>query len=95
MCHQENGDVWVHYPEGSRNWREVQHRPVWCSLAEARAYCRSQSCRILTEGEYSLAVAFDPCGARFDPGLPLLLMRFLYSSFFRRISITCLFMKTS
>jgi formylglycine-generating enzyme required for sulfatase activity len=60
----EDGDVWVHYPEGTRNWREVRHRPAWCSLAEARAYCRAMSRRLMTEEEHALATAFDPCSAR-------------------------------
>jgi len=59
--------VWVHYPEGSCNWREVQHRPVWCSLAEACAFCRSRSLRLMNEAEHALAVASDPTGVRFNP----------------------------
>jgi formylglycine-generating enzyme required for sulfatase activity len=60
----EDGDVWVHYPEASFHWRDVQDRPVWCSLAEARAFCAANKCRLMTEPEYERALAFDPHGHR-------------------------------
>ena len=45
-------DIYVHMPEGSFHWKEVAHCPVYCSLAEASAYCRSHGGRIMTEPEY-------------------------------------------
>ena len=56
--------MWVHYPEGTWNWREVAERPVWCSLAEAQAFCKARGCRIMTEPEYMLALESDPSGTR-------------------------------
>jgi dimethylhistidine N-methyltransferase len=60
----DGGEVFVHFPEGTVHWMEVAERPVWCSLAEARAYCKGRSCRIVTEPEYLRAVDTDPAGTR-------------------------------
>lgn len=62
---QAEGDVWVHYPEGTWNWQQVKDRPVWCSLAEAQAYCSFKGGRVMTEAEYSRAVDVDPHGNRY------------------------------
>lgn len=48
----DNEQIYVHMPEGSFHWKDVAHCPVYCSLAEASAYCRSQGGRIMTEPEY-------------------------------------------
>lgn len=62
---QEEGDVWVHYPEGSWHWTQVQHRPVWCSLAEASAYCVFKRARIMTEAEYQRILDLNVPQARY------------------------------
>lgn len=61
-CNSAQGDkeVWVHYPEGTRHWQDIKERPVWCSRAEALAFCRSQGCRLMSEAEYKRA---DDCDA--------------------------------
>jgi len=45
-------EIYVHMPEGSFHWKDVAHCPVYCSLAEASAYCKSLGGRIMTESEY-------------------------------------------
>lgn len=45
------GEIHVHMPEGSFHWREVSQCPVYCSLAEATAYCKLHGGRVMTEPE--------------------------------------------
>jgi formylglycine-generating enzyme required for sulfatase activity len=48
----EGEEIYVHMPEGSFHWKEVADCPVYCSLAEATAYCKLHKGRIMTEHEY-------------------------------------------
>lgn len=70
---QADKDVWVHYPEGTHHWSRVSERPVWCSLAEAKAFSKARGCRVMTEPEYNLALAYDPHGSRSEIPPPIAL----------------------
>lgn len=52
MDEQTNDVSCIHVPEGSFHWSEVADCPVYCSLAEAQAYCKSRGGRIMTEPEF-------------------------------------------
>jgi hypothetical protein len=56
-----HGEVFVHSCAGSSHWKQVAHKPVYVSLAEAMAYCTSRrdGSRIMTESEYQRAVDAD------------------------------------
>ena len=43
---------YVHMPEGTYHWEQVANCPVYCSLAEASAYCKFRGGRVMTEAEY-------------------------------------------
>ena len=61
---QADGEVWIHFPEGTCHWESVSERPVWCSLAEAQAFCFAKGVRVMSELEYLRAREFDPAGER-------------------------------
>lgn len=47
--------MFVHVPGKTQALADVQDKPVWVSLAEAKAYCSWAGGRVMTEPEYELA----------------------------------------
>ena len=49
-----SGEIYVHMPDGTFHWKKVENCPVYCSLAEAQAYCKLSGggSRIMSEAEY-------------------------------------------
>lgn len=56
------GEIHVHMPEGSFHWKKVAQCPVYCSLAEATAYCQLHGGRVMTEPEL-VHIGYTAAGA--------------------------------
>lgn len=56
---ENRGDILVHAAEATYKWTDVADCPVYCSLAEASAFCKFKGSRVMTEFESILIEKSD------------------------------------